>query len=187
MTKKAVATKTRRAAAVSLNFMSCLEQSSDALREGNELASKVDRDQGCARRHKALARFRVGDDVIEGDAAGADLRQRRANANEIVVACGRVKARRQLGDGEADSRALDVGVAHAAGPNEVGSSDLAPHEIVRVIDHTHLIGLRVPHAKLDVVVRKDDGGRRCRRAGGWVGHARRIVGTIAFVKRAWQR
>src|SRR4029078_1481325 len=99
-----------------------LDESSDALREVMELTSKVDRDQGCARRHKALACFRVGDDVIEGDAAGADLPQRRANANEVVVARARVKARRQLGDGKADSRALDVGVAHAAGPNEAGSS-----------------------------------------------------------------
>jgi len=61
---------------------------------------------------------------------------------------------RQFGYREADARSLDVGVAHAAGADEVRSADVAPDQIIRVIDHAHLVGFGVTDAKLDVVVRK---------------------------------
>jgi len=91
---------------------------------------------------------------------------------------------RKLGYGQADAGTLHVGVAHAARANEIRPSDLAPHEVVGVVDDSHLIGFRVSDAELDVVVRRR---RRGHHDGGIIGHAAKIVGRGLFVKRARRR
>ena len=65
-----------------------------------------------------------------------------------------MKSRGQLRDGQPDAGALHVGVAQSAGPNEIGASHFAPNHVVGVIDDSHLIGLGVPNAELDVVVQR---------------------------------
>ena len=93
-----------------------------------------------------------------------------------------MKPRIQLRDRKANAVALHVGVAHSSRPDEIGSADLTPDKIVRMVDDTHLIGFGVPHAKLDVVMQ-----RRALNAGGVRGHVAKIVGKLMFVKRVEHR
>src|SRR5262252_1902782 len=65
-----------------------------------------------------------------------------------------MKPRRQLGDSKPDTRTLHFGVTHATRADEIGATHLTPHEIVRVVHHAHLIGLRVPNAEFHVVERR---------------------------------
>ena len=83
----------------------------------------------------------------------------------------------ELGDGESDPHSLDVGVAHTACADEVGATDLAPDEIVGVVNNAHLVGLGVSYAKLDVVERQ--GVRVC--------HVAKFLRADLFVKRALRR
>jgi hypothetical protein len=145
-------------------------------------AGRINSYERSSRRDQSRVGDGVRDQIIEHHTTGARLSQARSNTNDVVVASGRVESRRQLGDGESDPGALHFGVAQAARSDEVGPSDFAPHEIVRVIDDTHLVGFGVPNAKLDVVVR-------------WCGyhnwgvirHEAKIVRAGLFVKRARRR
>ena len=56
----------------------------------------------------------------------------------------------RVDNGQRDSLLLDVGVRCPELPYQVSTAYLAPDEIVRMIHHVHLVGLSVPHAKLDL-------------------------------------
>jgi hypothetical protein len=158
------------------------EECAQVRRQRNGPAGRINSYERSSRRDQARAAFGVRDQVVEHDTSRACLSQARSNTNHVVVAGSRVESRRELRDGESDAGALHVGVAHAAGSDEVGPSDLAPHEIVRVIDDTHLVGFCVPNAKLDVVV------RWCgHHNGGLIRHEAKIVRAGLFVKRARRR
>ncbi len=58
-------------------------------------------------------------------------------------------AKRGINNREGDSTSLEVGVGRADGADEIRSTHLAPDEVVRVIDDTHLVGLAIAYAKLD--------------------------------------
>ena len=69
------------------------------------------------------------------------------HANRIVVPRGCVKAHRHIGDREANAFAFQFGIGFSQCPKEVGTTEFAPHQIIRVIDDAHLVGLRVAHAQ----------------------------------------
>src|SRR5215831_9480463 len=82
-----------------------------------------------------------------------------------------MKPRRQLRNSEPNARALHVGVTHATRADEIGASHLTPYEIVGVVHHAHLIGLRVPDTEFHVMEQ---------RFGAW---RRRIAGHAAKNRR----
>src|SRR5262249_45114959 len=75
----------------------------------------------------------------------------RAYLNQVVVTRRPMESCRQVGDSKTDAGAFDVGIAHPSRADEVRAPDLAPDQIIGVIDDTHLVRFGVAHAKLDVV------------------------------------
>src|SRR5690606_11011172 len=69
--------------------------------------------------------------------------------DKVVIPGGSVVADGGLGHGKEDAAPLQLGVRRQSFPDEFRSRDLAPHEIVRVVDDAHLIRLRVADADLD--------------------------------------
>src|SRR5438105_2055846 len=74
--------------------------------------------------NKALAGFRIGNHVIEGDAARADVTDGRGDTNQIVVSrCG-MKAYARFDNRQRHVLALQLGVGRAKGADELGASNL---------------------------------------------------------------
>lgn len=46
---------------------------------------------------------------------------------------------------------LHIPVANARGAAEFGPSDLHPDEVIRIVDHAHLVGFGIPHAEARLV------------------------------------
>ena len=44
---------------------------------------------------------------------------------------------------------LEIGIRRPELPDQIGTAELAPHEIIPVMNHFHLVGLGIPDAKLD--------------------------------------
>ena len=55
-----------------------------------------------------------------------------------------------VNDRESNSLLLDIGVRRAKPANQIGSPDLAPHQVIRMIHDLHLVGLGVSHPELDL-------------------------------------
>jgi UDP-2,3-diacylglucosamine hydrolase len=64
-----------------------------------------------------------------------------------------MKPKTRLNNRQGDVLSLELGVRGAQSTNELGSADLAPDQIVRVIHHLHLIGFGVPYPEFDGVSR----------------------------------
>src|SRR4051812_40224970 len=107
--------------------------------------------------NKSLTRLGVADHVVERDRSRPDVTNSSRDANEIVVAGASVKAEACFDDGEGDVASLERGVGSAERTDEFGAADLAPYQVVRVIDDLHLIGLGVTNAKLDGMRRPTPG------------------------------
>src|SRR5689334_8237861 len=66
----------------------------------------------------------------------------------VVVASGSDIAAVRLGDSdECLLFAFQLAIAEAAVAAIIGAADLHPHEIVRIVDHAHLIGFGVANTK----------------------------------------
>ncbi len=50
-----------------------------------------------------------------------------------------------VGNGEKNTFTLKIRVGHAHAPDQLRSSNLAPDEVIRVVDHAHLVGFRIPN------------------------------------------
>lgn len=55
--------------------------------------------------------------------------------------------KRRLDNSEKHPLPLDIRVRRPELPDEIGTAELAPHEIIPVMNHFHLIGLGIPDAK----------------------------------------
>jgi len=159
-----------------------IEKRAHHSRERDRSARSIDGNKCRPRTDKSVAVGRSGDQIVERDSARPYFGKRRANANQLIVPGRPVKSRGHLGDRESNTSALHVGVAHPARANEVGSTDLTPDHVVRMIDDAHLVGLGVPNAELDVVVHRLE-----RRREGFVRHSAKFVGAHSFVKREGRR
>src|SRR5690606_24229099 len=90
----------------------------------------------------------------------------------IVVPGGRDEAELGVGHRQAKPFTLQLRVRRAGGADEVGAAHLAPDQVVRVVDHAHLVGFGVADAQ--------EGRRlvgRCRRA---VRRSRRLAAVDRF-------
>src|SRR6266403_701959 len=102
---------------------------------------------------KQLAVGVAKDFVGKSNGAVSRLRDARAHAYYFVVARGGVVAAAHVGDNDVavvfDFHAL---VFDAQRAHQLHATDLKPNQIIRVIDHAHLVGLRVAHAYCSVVM-----------------------------------
>src|SRR6266403_1281157 len=102
---------------------------------------------------KQLAVGVAKDFVGKSNGAVSRLRDARAHAYYFVVARGGVVAAAHVGDNDVavvfDFHAL---VFDAQRAHQLHATHLKPNQIIRVIDHAHLVGLRVAHAYCSVVM-----------------------------------
>src|SRR5258707_924174 len=102
---------------------------------------------------KQLAVGVAKDFVGKSNGAVSRFRDARAHAYHFVVARGGMVAAAHVGDNDVavvfDFHAL---VFDAQRAHQLHATDLKPNQIIRVIDHAHLVGLRVAHAYCSVVM-----------------------------------
>src|SRR5260370_12937746 len=93
------------------------------------------------------------DFVGKSNGAVSRLRDARAHAYHFVVARGGMVAAAHVGDNDVavvfDFHALVFDTQRA---HQLHATHLKPNQIIRVIDHAHLVGLRVAHAYCSVVM-----------------------------------
>src|SRR4051812_14193118 len=94
------------------------------------------------------AGVRVGDKIFELDCSGADVAERGGDPDSIIVFCGRVVTERRISHCEADTFVLDFCVWSSKRSHKLRPADLAPDEIVGMIDNLHLVCLCVSHTQL---------------------------------------
>src|SRR5882762_5020112 len=91
--------------------------------------------------------------VGKSNGAVSRLRDARAHAYHFVVARGGMVAAAHVGDNDVavvfDFHAL---VFDAQRAHQLHATHLKPNQVIRVIDHAHLVGLRVAHAYCSVVM-----------------------------------
>lgn len=56
--------------------------------------------------------------------------------------------KRRLDHCEKHPLPLDIRIRRPELPYQIGTAELAPHEIIPVMNHFHLVGLGIPDAKL---------------------------------------
>jgi hypothetical protein len=99
-----------------------------------------------ALREQYRSRF---DPVSELDNPAPGSRDFRFDDDLIVVASGGQVAAIYLGHGEINLFFLfKVAISESAFSAEIGTAHFHPNEVIRVIDHTHLVRFGVPDAKV---------------------------------------
>src|SRR5687767_10270174 len=115
-----------------------------------EFSFSIDRGEGRPRADELCARGCILDHVVERDTSRPCFGERCSHPDPITVSRRGVLTQRCVNHRERDALPLDVGVRRSKLPNEVGPTHFTPDEIIRVIHHLHLVGLGVPHEKLDL-------------------------------------
>ncbi len=93
-----------------------------------------------------------GDPVLEGHAAAADALDPAGGTNGVAVAGRRAVGEMNAGHQQEQPALLDLGVVKAGLEAEAGARQLAPDDVVGVMDHAHLVGFEVAHLDFDVDV-----------------------------------
>ena len=108
----------------------------------------IDRSERGRCRNKLCAGLCILDYIVKRDTARSDVAQRSANANAVLILRRGVISKGRVDYRELDPLTLHIGVRSSELSDEIGPAHLAPHEIVRVIHHLHLIGLGIANEKL---------------------------------------
>src|SRR5215212_9913132 len=85
-------------------------------------------------RHKAFTGLGVADQIVESYGARSHIADGGGDANEVVVARTGVKPKTRLDDSQRDILSLELRVRSSHCADEFGAPDLAPDQIVGVIN-----------------------------------------------------
>src|SRR5690348_5980762 len=107
------------------------------------------RDERRLRRGQQVSVLGAFHGITERDAAGREIAHPAADAQQLVIASRLAVTHAQVGDREEDPLLLHLAVGEPGGAEVLGAGHVEPHDIAGVIDHAHLVRLRVVDAMFD--------------------------------------